>query len=314
MAADSGKASCRHEVKNRQNILVFFASLFKLHLTTTPQMKPFAEFCNRDQSFWANTKLISETIGYSERNTERLKRYTIHDVVSAFTSRKITFDHVYNNGTMVPTELGKDILTYLNKRSKTIEEAVKPNLMDREEARVEFEKIHAQGQHNCYLPMNKQKGEKRHNMYMTGIVNMLTEEALGGVHFDDNPKGLMVITKAGRPFRTLSRWMDGAYPSLVDPIAVWETKEYYGTTTFGSRVADGVYETMLDGHELQELEQAGRKISHYLIVDDRFTWWTKGRSYLCRIIDILNMGLVDEVLFGREVLNRWQDIVKSWKK
>lgn len=34
-----------------------------------------------------------------------------------------------------------------------------------------------------------------------------------------------------------------------------EIKEYYYTTTFGSRVAGGVYETLLDGMELDELAQ-----------------------------------------------------------
>jgi hypothetical protein len=276
-------------------------------------MKPFAEFCNRDQSFWANIKLISQSVGYSEKGTEKLKRYTIQDIASAFSGRKIPFDHLYDDRTMIPTELGKDILSYLNRRSNIITGEAKPNLMDREEAKREFERVRTSVMHTCYLPMNKQKREKRHYMYMTGIVNMLTEETLGGVYFDDNPKGLIVITREGKPFRTLSRWMDGAYPSLVDPIAVWETKEYYGTTTFGSRVADGVYETMLDGHELLELEAVkGKKIRHYLIIDDKYTWWTKGRSYLCRIVDILNMGLVDEVLVGKEVLTRWKNIVKSW--
>jgi hypothetical protein len=162
--------------------------------------------------------------------------------------------------------------------------------------------------------MNKQKGVKKHFMYLTCIVNMLTEQALGNTRFDDNPKGLVVITKDGKLLRTLSRWMDGAFPSRVDPIAVWEIKEYYGTTTFGSRVADAVYETMLDGYELAELKiETGRQVKHYLIIDDKSTW-NMGRSYLCRIIDILNMGFIDEVLVGREVLSRWQEIVKSWKK
>jgi len=107
--------------------------------------------------------------------------------------------------------------------------------------------------------------------------------------------------------------MDGAYPSINNPVACWEVKEYYGTTTFGSRVADGIYETMLDGRELEELAQnEGVQILHYLIVDDRFTWWDCGKSYLCRIIDMVHSGLVDEVLFGREVLTRWPEIVGSW--
>lgn len=93
-----------------------------------------------------------------------------------------------------------------------------------------------------------------------------------------------------------------------------EFKEYYYTTTFGSRVADGVYETLLDGMELEELETiAQRKVHHLLVVDDHFTWWQSGRSYLCRIIDMLHMGFVDEVIFGREVLTRLPELAREWK-
>jgi hypothetical protein len=100
---------------------------------------------------------------------------------------------------------------------------------------------------------------------------------------------------------------------LQNPKVIWEVKEYYGTTTFGSRVADGVYETQLDGYELSEVERlVSHSIEHYLLVDDSFTWWTKGRSYLCRLIDITHEGLVTEVIFGKEVLDRWPQIVESW--
>ena len=100
--------------------------------------------------------------------------------------------------------------------------------------------------------------------------------------------------------------MDGAFPGTINPIAVWEIKEYYYTTTFGSRVADGVYESLLDGMELEELlEHEQIEVKHYLMVDDYFTWWDCGRSYLCRIIDMLHMGYVDEVLFGNEVIGEF---------
>jgi hypothetical protein len=55
-------------------------------------------------------------------------------------------------------------------------------------------------------------------------------------------------------------------------------------------------------------------IKHYLMVDARYTWWVKGRSYLCRIIDMLHMGYVDEVLFGSEVTERLPGIVQEWVK
>lgn len=41
------------------------------------------------------------------------------------------------------------------------------------------------------------------------------------------------------------------------------------------------------------------------------TLWEDGKSYLCRIIDILNSGLVDEVIVGREVFRRWPELLES---
>ena len=89
---------------------------------------------------------------------------------------------------------------------------------------------------------------------------------------------------------------------------------YYYTTTFGSLVVDGVYEILLDGMELEELDlAAGHKVHHLLILDDHYTWWRRGHSYLCRIIDILHMGFVDEALFGRGVLTRLPAIAREWR-
>ncbi|MNW19660.1 hypothetical protein D3C71_2197500 [compost metagenome] len=51
-----------------------------------------------------------------------------------------------------------------------------------------------------------------------------------------------------------------------------------------------------------------------LVVDDYFTWWECGRSYLCRIIDMLHMGYIDEVIFGREVLHRLPVLVREWRQ
>jgi hypothetical protein len=124
---------------------------------------------------------------------------------------------------------------------------------------------------------------------------------------------LTIITEDNLPVRTLARRVDGAFPSSVNPIAIWEIKEYYYTTTFGSRVADGIYESLLDGLEMEELrEHEDVDIKHYLIVDAHDTWWKQGKSYLCRIIDMLHMGYIDEVLFGREVIKRLPDLVSEW--
>jgi hypothetical protein len=266
------------------------------------------DFLELPASFWALIKLVSQDLGYSERGTGRLKIYTEEDVVKALERRDLS-----------PHDVADEIRTvvaYVERRAAILYDEVRPNLMSREEAAAVFEELRSSLSPTCPLPMNKQRGAKRHHAYLTGIVNMLTEAGLGSsTAFNADPRGPLTFTRDGRPIRTMSRRLDGAYPAITNPLAAWEVKEYYGTTTFGSRVAGGVYETILDGTELLELlEMEGIAVAHYLIVDDHFTWWKCGRSYLCRIIDMLHSRLVDEVLFGRETLSRWPEIVKSWPR
>ena len=145
------------------------------------------------------------------------------------------------------------------------------------------------------------------------MINMLIEVAAKGKDCNYDPRALTIVTGNRVPLRTFARRMDGAFPSVVNPIAVWEIKEYYYTTTFGSRVADGVYETLLDGMEIEELATAeGIDVLHYLMIDAHYTWWECGKSYLCRIVDMLHMGYVDEVLVGREIFSRLPRLVNSW--
>lgn len=161
--------------------------------------------------------------------------------------------------------------------------------------------------------MNKQRGDKKAPAYLTGIVNMLIEAHSRGQSCDYDPRSLTKFTRNKAPLRTLARRVDGAFPGTINPVAVWEIKEYYYTTTFGSRVADGVYETLLDGMELAELSASeGVQVRHYLMVDSHFTWWKSGRPYLCRMVDMLHMGYVDEILFGYETVERLPEIVKGW--
>ena len=156
--------------------------------------------------------------------------------------------------------------------------------------------------------------------YFTAIINILTEQTIrnssiydGSLGFDDDPRGLIyVVDENNNLIGASSRRYDGVYPAIMNPRMVWEIKEYYYATTFGSRVADGVYETQLDGYEFRDLKKrSGKEILHVFFIDAYKTWWEDGKSYLCRIIDILNSGLVDEVIVGREVFDRWPELLKS---
>lgn len=69
----------------------------------------------------------------------------------------------------------------------------------------------------------------------------------------------------------------------------------------------------MDGLELEELRDSEDiDVKHYLMIDAYYTWWVCGKSYLCRMIDMIHMGYVDEVLFGREVIERLPGIAAEW--
>ncbi len=211
------------------------------------------------------------------------------------------------------TSTGRLLFDYLRYRAEVLEQSVKPLLMDAQQAKALYEVQRDELRPRLEPPMNKQRGEKRQIAYLSALVNMAVEAAIQGYPCDYDPKSLTLVTQGDRPLRTLARRLDGAFPSVVDPVAIWEVKEYYHTTTFGSRIADGVYETLLDGMELKELREAsGIHVRHYLMIDAYKTWWEDGKSYLCRMIDMAYMGYVDEVLFGREVVDRIPQLAKAW--
>ena len=214
-----------------------------------------------------------------------------------------------------PTTLATSLLDYFETRATALTEHVEPRLMNASRARRVFLEHRKRLKPSCPLPMNKQKAAKRAEAFLTCIVNMIVEHETKGFDVNYNPLKLTTFTHGNAPVRTLARRVDGAFPSAVNPIAIWEIKEYYYTTTFGSRIADGVYETLLDGLELEEMRDSENiHVNHLLVIDAYQTWWIQGKPYLCRIFDMLHMGLVSEVLFGYEVVERLPTIVAEWKK
>lgn len=275
-------------------------------------MIPNPDFVREPKSFWADIRFISQEVGYTVRGEGRIKVPSIANISTAYETKGLNALYIINpDGS--PTEYGAQLSSYLQYRARILDEIVEPLLMNALRAETIFNDLKEKLKPSCHIPMNKQKGEKRTPAYLTGITNMLIEANIHGLACDFRPRALTMMTLDDRPIRTFSRQIDGAFPGVVNPIAVWEYKEYYFTTTFGSRVADGVYESLLDGMEIEELQENEHiEIKHYLIVDGHYTWWEKGKSYLCRLIDMLHMGYVDEVLFGEEVINRIPELAEEW--
>lgn len=279
-------------------------------------MKPNTDFLNKSSQFWGYVRIISEKVKYSVPGENMVKKHTFEEVKIKLSTLDINVD----DNTL------EEVLAYIHYRADILNNNVQYQLMEKEEAKPlfeQFKKIHEQEGYTCKLPLNKQKGDKREFSFLTGMVNILTERALRhyayshgleygkDITFDEDPGSLSFFKNDHQEIQgAFSRRFDGALPSITNPVAVWEIKEYYYSKTFGSRVADGVYETQLDGYEIKDLSKSINKdIKHLYIIDHHHTWWTQGKSYLCRIVDMLHLGLVDEVLFGKEIINRWEDML-----
>ena len=275
-------------------------------------MQAFKVFKGMDASFWAFVKFISENLGYTERGEGLVMEYSISTIKALCEERGINASE----------EVIVNVAQYSKLRADLLNGYAKNMFMDAQTASEEFQNlktIHKVGNYYCKLPLNKQKGEMKQVAFFTAIINIIAEKTIREITgnsysmgFDDDPRSLAYIWDDGRIIGASSRRFDGAYPSIENPRLVWEIKEYYYATTFGSRVADGVYETQLDGFEFKELyERTGRKVYHVLFIDAYRTWWVQGKSYLCRLIDAMNSGVVDEVIVGREVLTRWPELLHS---
>lgn len=280
-------------------------------------MRADPRFLGQPPEFWANVRTIGQEVGYSESRKEggkaSIKVPSLAAIREKYLALQLTTAHIANANDVL-TAFGHNLFDYFAYRAAALNGTVQHDLMNKDAAQTEFKRLKKLLKPRCPLPLNKQRGEKKNYAFLTCIVNMLIEAGINGAPCDFDPRSLTTMTHDAMPLRTLARRVDGAFPSTINPIAIWEIKEYYYTTTFGSRVADGVYETLLDGMELEELEAASqRKVQHILFLDDHNTWWNMGRSYLCRMIDMLHMGYVDEIVFGREVLTRLPQLAAEWK-
>ena len=290
-------------------------------------MKPDARFLRRRGSallspqqraehefFWAHVRSVSEELDYTDKDGGIFWPKQIEEIVEALNALKLATEHIADaNG--VATKFGNELLEYFRFRAKLLNQHVKPLLMTKTEAKAEFLRcLRKYRPDPLSLTWNKQKGDMKAPAYMTCMVNMVLGHQLGEAGCDFDPQSLTTVTIDRKPFRTLARRVDGAFPGVVNPTAVWEIKEYYYTTTFGSRIADGIYESLLDALELESLEESPHgKIFHYLIIDASETWWGQGNPYLCRIIDMLHMGYLDEAIFGREVEPALLRAAEEWK-
>lgn len=299
-------------------------------------MKPDPRFQELPKCFWAYVRSLSEHIGYTRRGSGEIIVPDLKTISDALVELGLTASGAYSHQGR-HTDLTSQLLAYFRHRAHCLNDVVCNQLLDARQAEILFENtcqtlgyrpvqqpsakkakallLQSPDGETLEVPMNKQKGTKKKPAYLTGLVNLLVHAHKGPMTCDLDPRKLTAFTRKGRALRTLSRRVDGTFPGNLNPVSLWEIKEYYHTTTFGSRVADGIYETLLDGLELEELRASESvEAKHYLFLDAKYTWWNCGRSYLCRVIDMLHMGYLDEAIFGSEVVERVPALVAEWIK
>lgn len=207
-------------------------------------MRADQRFSSKPLLFFEAVRLVSAHFGYSTRRTARNKESRVKTIAESKVASVLRELGVAQN----PAVSAKEVSQYIECRASMLNQTVKPALMDRDRARALYQSESAQKTPTIAPLMNKQKGEKRHESYLACLVQIQVEHLLG-TNFDNDPQKLAYLTDAnGMLSKCFARRFDGCVPSVRNPTIVWEIKEYYGTTTFGSRVADGVYETLLDGY------------------------------------------------------------------
>lgn len=272
-------------------------------------MLPNQEFSGKDDEFWAYVRLVSQQAGYQPRGDEIVKEYDMGDLQETVESTGINGEPIFGDfSSSGLTDRGDEILSYLNYRSKQVEVAM-DHIQTKDEAKRTFEEY--RGDYELTHVQHNRQGDKE-PLVFANTVNLVLEKEYGG-EFDPDPYELPTVLDDNKNLQmTLAKRLDGSLPNNRNPIALWEVKEFYSSSTFGSRVADAIYEIMLLSQEAQSVEdKIDREIEMYLMTDGQQAW-SKGVSYICRIIDIVNMGYIDAAIFGEEVVTEWPDIVSEW--
>lgn len=158
----------------------------------------------------------------------------------------------------------------------------------------------------------KNKDHHQSSKSMVAAVSAIAESvcASKNIKVNSSPQGRCAWNHE-KALHVTARELDGAIPSLVNPSVVWEVKEYWGKTRGGSKMSDALYECHLVGSELRDYKaRTGQRIHHVVFLDGKDQWGNR-RSDLKRFIDIMNQGLIDFLIIGKEVETEWRKVLEQ---
>lgn len=129
-------------------------------------MKPLRRFLGKPKSFWACVRSLSQQVGYSKRQDIIVP--TPLQMATAFQKLGLDDTKLIVDGR--PTALAVELNEYFGERARCLKEIAEPNLMSASQARHEFQRQFAKLRPKCPIPMNKQKGDKKAEAFLTGLV------------------------------------------------------------------------------------------------------------------------------------------------
>lgn len=295
-------------------------------------MKPDPRWRSAPPEFWHYVRVLSEKLRYSRKG--KVHAHDEQAITSGLKAMDLDVDPLLS--AQASSVSMRDLVDYFKFRADLIEGPIRKNLQTPTEARALFDEtvdrhttkyestFNKSGAENgrkyrlkngstAVVPYNKQKKDKRDLDFLTGTTNILIAHYLDGAEFDQNPVSLPAFTEDRVVIGSMSRRLDGAFPSTVNPVALWEFKCYYYTTSFGSKISDAVYIADLDGYDRSNAEKAtAMPINLTLFIDAYSAWMEQGKSYICRAVDLLQRGAVDNLVVGREVIEAVPQLVPEW--
>src|SRR5947209_3752415 len=118
-------------------------------------MKANPQFQNLDKAFWSHVRILSETLGYTKRQTQQIRIYSIEDILQAMTTLQLESAHLVPAENVL-TPLANQLISYFEYRALALNQYVEPRLMNADRASQVFEQIRQDLNSKIFIPMNKQ--------------------------------------------------------------------------------------------------------------------------------------------------------------
>jgi len=186
------------------------------------------------------------------------------------------------------SELGLEILKYFDKRAKQVEEAIR-RLRTRERASEDLMELGL-----SVNEMELKSGKFRR------IVSKEVEYLLDKLGIPHKKTDSYFWIRIGNDIYTSPRKVDKTIPGPVNPEVIIEIKEYWGEKAGGSKMTNAIYETLAVASVLKKARRCGYSARYVIILDGKKQWQSR-KSDLGRFLDLLNSGVIDELLCGEEI-------------